>query len=458
MRPLAGGMLALRQAGRHPGRHRQAPLCAGCAVPDQGFWKACTACGTGGRLLAGICRRCQLRRQLGELLAGPGGQVRPELRALHDTLADAERPDTALTWLKHAATRTVLAELAAGRRPLGRTALDNLPPGKPIEHLRAVLVATAALPARDEQLARIERWVSQAVSEHAGPARQRTAAPLRGLAPAAPAAAAQPRRGHHLWPARHGPATGAGRPVGLLGWLRERGLTLASCSQADLDAWLAGTDATRKAEAGHFVRWAISHGINRNLQFAATRWTGPAGPLDHDGRWQQARRLLHDGTLGAGDRVAGLLVLLYAQRLAAISQAHPRRHRHQRRHGQAPPRVRARRAARAGWPPSPATWPATRRGPCRASATRASHAGCSPAGSPAARSAPTGSASGSASSACGPGQARSHGAVPARHRAARRRPGPHCSASTSRSPSPGSTSPPETGPAYAADVSRRLEH
>ena len=62
---------------------------------------------------------------------------------------------------------TVLAELAAGQRPLSHAALDDLPPGKPIEHLRAVLVATAALPARDEQLARIERWVTEAVSEHA---------------------------------------------------------------------------------------------------------------------------------------------------------------------------------------------------------------------------------------------------------------------------------------------------
>ena len=291
-------------------------------IGDRDLIISCRACGTGGRLLAGICRRCQLRRQLGELLAGPGGQVRPELRVLHDTLASAERPATALTWLKRAATRTVLAELAAGQRPLSHAALDDLPPGKPIEHLRSVLVATAALPARDEQLARIERWVSQAVSEHAGP---------------------EDKELLHRYAAWHllrrlrqrnrGASTTYGQldtvrqrvraALGLLGWLRERGLTLASCSQADLDAWLASKNATRKAEAGHFVRWAISHGINRNLQFAATRWTGPAGPLDQDERWQQARRLLHDDTLDTGDRVAGLLVLLYAQRAAAISRLTP---------------------------------------------------------------------------------------------------------------------------------------
>ena len=224
-----------------------------------------------------------------------------------------------LNWLKRAATRTALAELATGQRPLSHAALDDLPPGKPIEHLRSVLVATAALPARDEQLARIERWISQAVSGHAGPDDKellhRYAAwhLLRRLR--------QRNRGATTTYGQLNTVRQRVRAaVGLLGWLRERGLTLASCSQADLDAWLAGTDATRKAEAGHFVRWAISCGINRNLQFAATRWTGPARPLDHDGRWQQARWLLHDDTLGTGNRVAGLLVLLYAQRPAAISR------------------------------------------------------------------------------------------------------------------------------------------
>jgi hypothetical protein len=35
--------------------------------------------------------------------------------------------------------------------------------------------------------------------------------------------------------------------------------------------------------------------------------------IDAEGRWAQARRLLHDDALKPEDRVAGLLVLLYAQ-------------------------------------------------------------------------------------------------------------------------------------------------
>ena len=70
--------------------------------------------------------------------------------------------------------------------------------------------------------------------------------------------------------------------IGLLDWLRSRGLTLATCRQADLDTWLTSNDVSHRAEAGHFVRWAISQRINPNLQFAATRWTGPARPLDQE--------------------------------------------------------------------------------------------------------------------------------------------------------------------------------
>ena len=45
---------------------------------------------------------------------------------------------------------------------------------------------------------------------------------------------------------------------------------------------------------------------------------GPTRPLDDQHRWNIARRLLHDDTLTPDDRLAGLLVLLYAQTPAAI--------------------------------------------------------------------------------------------------------------------------------------------
>jgi hypothetical protein len=299
---------------------REAPLCASCAVGDPSFWKTCPACGTSGRLIAGVCRRCRLHQQLGELLTDTTtGQIRPSLQVLHDTLATADRPETILSWLRRGTVRSVLVDLATGQRPFTHTALDELPPSKSVEHLRSVLVATAVLPARDEQLARIQRWVSQTVNQHRDPKdrevlhRYAVWHELRRI-----------RQRHRGAEVTYGQLDMVRRRVraaiGLLDWLRTQGLTLATCRQPDLDAWLTSNDVSHRAETGHFVRWVISQRINPHLQFAATRWTGPARPLDQEQRWHQAKRLLHDDTLNTDDRVAGPLVLLYAQRPAAISR------------------------------------------------------------------------------------------------------------------------------------------
>jgi hypothetical protein len=105
----------------------------------------------------------------------------------------------------------------------------------------------------------------------------------------------------------------------LLDWLHARNLTLATGRQADLDVWLTSKDTTHRVEAGHFVRWAKTHKLT-SLELPAIRWTGPSGSLDHEERWSQARRLLHDDTLAPEDRVAGLLLLLYAQWPSAIGR------------------------------------------------------------------------------------------------------------------------------------------
>ena len=98
-----------------------------------------------------------------------------------------------------------------------------------------------------------------------------------------------------------------------------RGLGLGTARQGDLDTWLTSDYATHHREAGNFVRWARRQKLT-SLDFAATRWDGPSGIIDTEARWHHARRLLHDDTLKPEDRVAGLLILLYAQGPAAISR------------------------------------------------------------------------------------------------------------------------------------------
>lgn len=300
------------------GGSAERPLCATCTRPDPSFWKRCPTCAETTKLTDGPCARCDLRRQAAEVLAGPGGTIRPELQALYQNLAAAERPATVLTWLKHDHTRSVLGGLGTGELRLAHETLDELPAAKTVEHLRAVLVATAALPPRDEHMVRLERWVAATIAARNDPderyllKRYAVWHLMRRL-----------RRRRNAEPTTYNQATLIKArlrvAIELLDWLAGRGLTLASADQSHLDVWLCGEGATRRGDAGNFIRWAASQKLCR-LELPAIRWAGPSVSIDADKRWEQARRLLRDDTIEAADRVAGLLVLLYAQRVAAVSR------------------------------------------------------------------------------------------------------------------------------------------
>jgi hypothetical protein len=251
-------------------------------------------------------------------LLADGSGVRAELRGLHDTLADSERPNLVLAWLNKPAIAGILREFGTGQRALSHVFLDELPASKPVEHLRAILVATGTLPPRDEHLARPERWIGRTLAERSDPEQRQLLHRyavwhlLRRLR--------QRTTGTH---ATHAQVVTVKRHVNaaiaVLDGLAARGHTLAGARQGDLDAWLTSDQASHRRDAGHFARWANRHKLT-SLEFPATRWHGPARTIDTEARWAQARWLLHDHTLSPVDRVAGLLILLYAQTPAAISR------------------------------------------------------------------------------------------------------------------------------------------
>ncbi|GAA3434129.1 hypothetical protein [Kutzneria kofuensis] len=94
--------------------------------------------------------------------------------------------------------------------------------------------------------------------------------------------------------------------------LASHDLTLATRGQPDLDPWLTDEKATHRDEPGHFVRWAKKQKLTRPT-YPAARWGGPVRVIDTENRWEQARWLLNDPSVKPEDRVAGLLLLLYAQ-------------------------------------------------------------------------------------------------------------------------------------------------
>ena len=238
---------------------------------------------------------------------------------LRQDLAAAERPATVRPgWTRAPPRRSCASSARRDRSPTPPS--TNCPTASRVEHLRSVLVATGTLPPRDEQLTRLERWIT----DHRRAAAATPASSqllhryaiwhvLRRLRGRTGGAARHPR------PGSSAAQRNVKAAIALLDWLTARDLTLAHARQGDLETWLAGAQASHRPDAGNFVRWARRQKLT-SLDFAATRWGGPSGVIDTEARWEQARWLLHDDSLKPEDRVAGLLVLLYAQWPSAISR------------------------------------------------------------------------------------------------------------------------------------------
>ncbi|MGH7736137.1 MAG: hypothetical protein ACREOE_21180 [Gemmatimonadales bacterium] len=170
---------------------------------------------------------------------------------------------------------------------------DELPLGKTVEHLRSVLVDIGTLPPRDEQMTRLNHWIACVIGERPDPGQQHL---LHRYAVWHVIRRLRGRLG--ATHATHGQVLAAQRiitaAVALLDWLTARDLTLAAARQGDLEAWLASAQASRRTDAGNFVRWARTHKLT-SMDFAASKpppWLFPGGqPGRPISAYQLAERL-----------------------------------------------------------------------------------------------------------------------------------------------------------------------
>jgi hypothetical protein len=193
--------------------------------------------------------------------------------------------------------------------------LDAHPHPRAADYLRHILVAAGVLPERDEDLARIHRWTTDLLAKIDTPTDRHlvhafaTWAVLRRLR----------RRSEHTTSPRTPTATARNQirtAAAFLAWLRQRGLTLATTGQGDVEDWL--TTGPGAPDVRAFLTWATEHAHTSVLDVPVRpRTAAPATDPEH--RWEQLARLLHDDTLEPGDRLAASLLLLYGQQISRIA-------------------------------------------------------------------------------------------------------------------------------------------
>lgn len=286
--------------------------CRWCREKARNRCPDCNAAGTPLILISDVrvCEPCALRRHLESVLPGNGTGA---LNRLRDVILTAE-PLTARRWLTR--NHDLLQDLDTGRIPMAHASLDSLPTPRAAEHLRALLISTAILdpdpgravrklenalpdmlePLTDEHRRIMTRWIRWAVVPH-----------LRSIP--------DPQR---LPTAVQNARRKIEQTLLFLLTLQGDGRTLTACTQYDVDVWFAGP-GTARWFLSPFLTWARQHQhVDTSVRAPGSRRGASPAPADSEQRWEIAQQLVRDDHLDPVDRVAGALIVLYAQRLTRI--------------------------------------------------------------------------------------------------------------------------------------------
>lgn len=291
------------------------PVCLTCAGIPGNF--TCRTCIQEGEIYrAGVCARCALRDDLCRiLLHNPADS--PAMETLLEILCGVDRPESILTWKRDLKVLKLLGAITSGAVPLTHDGLTAAGPSRHIEHLRSLLQHHGLLPPRDEHLARFEAWLTAKLDAIVSPA---VRAPVEQFA-----------TWHHLRRLRSESRPGQGsdgpkrsakqeitETIKFLAWLEDtHGRTAGDCTQRDVDDYLASGPTTRHLIRTFFV-WAKSSRINTGVQIGF-RQARTTPMITQEQRLAWLKELLTGDAESLPYRVAGVLVLLYAQPLTKIA-------------------------------------------------------------------------------------------------------------------------------------------
>jgi hypothetical protein len=293
----------------------QAGLCERCA--GERVAQICRGCGAEEQNYAdGHCARCSLRAHLQRLTQTGESTAAHALKDYLAALTDSAKPSSTLNWMTCSRGYDTLRELISGALPLTHEALDAIDRGPSTIYLRSALVSHGALPERYKQTAALAAFIDREilrVPDGPGRLHLRTFATWKvqhELARAERAGTAKRSSHQHARTQIHLAAE-------LLAWLAQHSVAVEDLRQEHLDFWLAeGSTHRRRVRA--FITWTVRHRITGPLTAIPSATQRHVDPLETHQRLQLIRRLLTDESLDLRDRVAGSLVLLFAQPISRL--------------------------------------------------------------------------------------------------------------------------------------------
>jgi hypothetical protein len=246
-----------------------------------------------------------------------GAQHPDAMAPIVEALCRADRPESILKWKRTPRVHQLLTGLANGQIDLTHDGLDQAGADKAVNHLRSILEHAGVLAARDEPLARFERWLEAKLEVLTEPA---VRGPVEQFA-----------TWHHLRRLRQTTAPGQDsaaavryakqevtEAIQFLTWLHgTHRRTLASCLQPDVDEWLASGPTTR-LKIRNLLAWAKKARVNRSVHITH-RQAPPSRSLTQEQRLAWLLELLTGDSETLAYRVAGTLLLLFAQPLTRIA-------------------------------------------------------------------------------------------------------------------------------------------
>lgn len=293
------------------------PVCRDCSGILEDF--TCVRCsGEAEHYRQGFCARCSLRFDLTELLLDDAADP-AAMTKLVEIFCSVDRPESILTWKRPQEVRDLLRSLAIGDTPLTHEGLDQHgAANRRVNHLRAILEHHGLLPQSDPHLRLFEAWLDTKLNA------VMTSTVRQDVEKFA--------KWHHL--ARIRSLVAAGRPaqgpvhaskqevtqvIQFLTWLdATHQRTARTCTQQDVDEWVVAGPTTR-----HLIRtflvWIRNTGLNRKVTLGH-RSAKSVRLITQDERLLWLRELITGASESLPYRVAGVLLLLYAQPIVRIAE------------------------------------------------------------------------------------------------------------------------------------------